>query len=366
MIVKICLFCSLIICVLILTCKSTTKRTTTKSESIKQDLIIYPNALYPISIKGKWGFMNNKFDIVITPQYHRADDFYEGMAVVTVPGVDNNNQTNLYGYVDTTGKIIISCQYDNAYPFSEGLAVVVKNAKYGFIDKTGKEVIPLIYEEASKFSEGLAVVKLNGKNGFIDSSGRIVISPQFERACWVSDFSEGLAAVYTSPGNVGGYIDKAGKMILPATYNYAGAFSEGLALVQPEGQIKYGYINKQGKIIIEPQFEMGVRFSEGTAAVKYHGKNGKSMFRLINKRGITIADNLGYAFIGIFSDGLAGVESFSHQWGFIDKSGNEVIKPQFAGAKLFRNGLSRMETGDLFSGLRTVYINKNGNIVWQE
>jgi hypothetical protein len=55
-----------------------------------------------------------------------------------------------------------------------------------------------------------------------------------------------------------------------------------------------------------------------------------------------------------------------HQWGFIDKSGNEVIKPQFAGVRLFRNGLSRMETGDLFRGLKTGYINKKGNIVWQE
>jgi hypothetical protein len=179
------------------------------------------------------------------------------MAVVTMLRFDNNNQTNLYGYVDTTGKIIIRCQYENAYPFSEGLAVVVKNAKYGFIDKTGKEAIPLKYEEASKFSEGLAVVKLSGKNGFIDSSVRIVVSPQFERACWVSDFSEGLAAAYLSPGDVGGYIDIAGKMILPATYNYAGAFSEGLALVQPLGQTKYGFIDKKGKIIVEPQFENG-------------------------------------------------------------------------------------------------------------
>jgi hypothetical protein len=76
MIVKNCFFCLLITCVLNLTCKSTTKRTTTKSERIKQDLINYPNALYPTLIKGKWGFMNNKFEIVITPQFHLADDFY--------------------------------------------------------------------------------------------------------------------------------------------------------------------------------------------------------------------------------------------------------------------------------------------------
>lgn len=155
-------------------------------------------------------------------------------------------------------------------------------------------------------------------------------------------------------------------MVIPAIYNYVGTFSEGLALVQPAGNTKYGYINRQGEMVIEPQYELSLHFSEGVATVKFLKANGIAVYRVIDKSGSVIADNLDYAFTGIFREGLAGVESFNHRWGFIDKTGKEVIEPEFTGVKLFRNGLSRMETGSLFKGLKVAYINKDGKIVWQE
>jgi len=155
-------------------------------------------------------------------------------------------------------------------------------------------------------------------------------------------------------------------MIIPAKYSYVGSFSEGLALVQPAGSSKYGYINQQGETVIEPQYDLSLPFSEGLATVKFIKPDGHAIFRIINKSGNIIADNLDYAFAGIFREGLAGVESFDHRWGFIDKKGKEVIEPKYAGVKLFRNGLSRMETGSLFTGLKVAYINKKGKIAWQE
>jgi hypothetical protein len=100
--------------------------------------------------------------------------------------------------------------------------------------------------------------------------------------------------------------------------------------------------------------------------VKLIKPDGKAIFRIIDTSGRTVADNLNYSFIGIFQDGLAGVEAFDHRWGFVDKTGKKVIEPNFAGVRLFRNGLSRMESGSLFGGLKVKYINREGMIVWQE
>ena len=353
---------------IVVACKTSKKKVGKNREEKSGDIVELAPALYPVSVKGKWGYIDHKFELVIEPQFDNAEAFNEGLAVVSMKTVSDGSTTSieLQGYIDSTGKIVIPCEYDRAFPFSEGIAVVESKGKYGFVNSKGSEALPLIFDEGSKFSEGLAVVKVNGKNGFINKEGKMVISPQFARACWVSDFSEGLAAVYTSEDGPGGYIDNTGKMMIAAKYSYVGSFSERLALVQPLGQSKYGYINTKGDMVIEPMYESGVAFSEGHACVKLLKNDGSEVYRVIDTTGRVVADNLRYAFVGIFREGLAGVESYDHRWGFIDKSGKEVIKPQFAGAKLFKNGLSRMETGSLFSGLKVVYIDKRGKVVWQE
>ena len=321
-------------------------------------------ALYPVVIKNKWGYINHQLSVQIPPQYESAADFSEGRAAVSKLSQDGSHE--LYGYINASGKAIGDFIYDRANPFSEGYAVVVKNELFGFIDSTGKEIIPCQYEEAARFSEGLACVKVNGKNGFIDKSGKMVITPSFSRACWVSDFSEGLAAVYTGDDSSGGFINKKGEWVIPPIYSYIAAFSEGLAIVQKDLSANYGFINPNGKIVIPASYNDGLSFHEGVATVKISNPTGAATFAIIDKTGKKIATDLPYLFTGIFVEGMAGVQNESHLWGFIDKSGREVIKPTFAGVSLFHNGLARMESGSLFKGLKTIYIDKKGRVVWKE
>lgn len=334
-----------------------------RSAANSTDLAKYAGALYPVKRDGKWGYLNNRLKLVIPARFIHADDFNEGRAGVSdYVNADGTAPKELYGYIDSTGKLIVDFKYNKVMSFSEGIAVVVKNGKYGYINTAGEELVSPGYEEAASFSEGLAAVKLNGKNGFIDKTGKIVIEPSFSRAPWVSEFSEGLAPVYF-PDNSAGYIDKKGKLIIPASFSYVGKFSEGLALVQPKGTTKFGYINKAGEMVIEPIYELSLPFSEGVATVKMSRPDGNTYFRIINKVGIVIADNLNYGFTGIFREGLAGVESSNYRWGFIDKTGKEVIAPRFASARLFKNGLSMIQAGSLFTNLSTGYIDKEGKIV---
>lgn len=75
--------------------------------------------------------------------------------------------TGKYGYKDQKGNIVIEPKYAYARKFKEERAEVSDlNDKHGYIDKTGKEIIPLKYDLTFDFSEGLATVKLNGKYGF--------------------------------------------------------------------------------------------------------------------------------------------------------------------------------------------------------
>ena len=108
----------------------------------------------------KYGYKNDKGEVVIIPKYDLAYTLDEGMAAV--------RQNGKYGFVDKTGKEIISPRYDNTWKFIGGFAAVKSGDKYGFIDQTGREVIPPIYEDAYNYHgaccyKGMAHVKMEGK-----------------------------------------------------------------------------------------------------------------------------------------------------------------------------------------------------------
>lgn len=329
----------------------------------------YSNALYPIRVNGKWGYMNSRKEIVIDCKFDMAEDFNDGFAIVERRVTDKGDHSTrtLIGFIDEKGVMLTDFKYDRAFPFSDEMALVMKDEKYGYIDKTGKEVISLQYEDGAMFSEGLAAVKVNGKNGFINKKGEMAIKPAFERACYVSEFSDGLAPVYTTVDDgPAGYINSTGEMVIPAKYAFVGPFSEGVAMVRPLESIEYGYIDKKGEWVIEPQFDMSLGFHEGVATVKERNADGSVSFGIIDKTGKKIAEHMNYNFVGIFREGLAAFETKDFTWGYIDRSGKEVIPARYASSKFFVNGLARMETGSLFTKLKIIYINKKGQIVWKE
>ena len=111
--------------------------------------------------------------------------FREGRAPVSIGG--------RFGYIDTVGKVVIEPQFATADPFHEGHAVVRDDAgRTGYVRLDGNMAIdPLWLEEAHPFSAGRARVRLNGQYGFLDTTGRFAIPPRYLRA---DDFHEGLAA----------------------------------------------------------------------------------------------------------------------------------------------------------------------------
>lgn len=108
----------------------------------------------------RYGYKNEKGDVIVTPKYDLAYLPEEGMAAVRLNGK--------YGYVNIEGKEVIGLKYDFTWKFIGGYAAVKLNDKFGFIDQNGKEVIPIIYDEGYNYHgtccyKGMAHVKQNGK-----------------------------------------------------------------------------------------------------------------------------------------------------------------------------------------------------------
>ncbi|MDR3566078.1 MAG: WG repeat-containing protein [Negativicutes bacterium] len=198
---------------------------------------------------GKMGFMDRAGKVVIRPTYHRViywrDREFEEQ--ITPVSIDAGGGKSKYGFIDRTGKTVVDFQFDWAEQFFEGLAMVSKDGKHGYVNTAGEVVISLQFDLADHFAEGLAAVAVNGRWGFIDKQGRMVIAPQYLPRMWGSPmlFSDGLAAVRTDTGT--GFINKAGEMVVPAVYRSVEDFSGGLARVRPFDPTTY--VNRWGEVV---------------------------------------------------------------------------------------------------------------------
>ena len=164
-----------------------------------------------------------------------------------------------YGYIDERGDVVIEPIYDYAEKFAAcGLAVVSiskdSERRYGYINERGEIVYPFELAYAYQFGEdGLASVMLeDGKFAFMNTDGELVLVADDYHSYEALKFSSnGLCAV-KKLGEGCGYIDKSGEIAIPLIYKEAYNFAEnGLARVVLKGSGNTAYINEKGEIVIE-------------------------------------------------------------------------------------------------------------------
>lgn len=238
--------------------------------------------------------------------------YSEDLAPVSVNGK--------YGFINANGKTVINFQYDFAEAFSEGLALVKKDGKYGFIDKDGKSVIEPHFDSARGFSDGLAGVYLQKTDKyplFINKKGEIIfyLPNQVTKSFIKKSTSENniFDSLLNPSINTGSLTNTFNATV---SFDRLG-FSEDLVSVRVNNQ--YGYMNKDGKIAIEPQFAYADAFSEGFAQVSIKGNCA-----FINQSGqVVIHTPYDYYSCSCFSNGLAKIQ-VAGQIGYIDKSGQFI------------------------------------------
>lgn len=102
-----------------------------------------------------------------TWKYNNVDRFSENKAQF--------EENGKWGFLDQNGQVVITAKYNYVQGFHNGYASVqIKTDgeyKWGCINHEGVEVIPCIYDNAITFENGIALVSLNGEIGLIDVYG---------------------------------------------------------------------------------------------------------------------------------------------------------------------------------------------------
>lgn len=288
---------------------SENNNTLTPSQTALQETAVTdPSTLLPfIDADGKYGYMDNQGVIKIDPIFDAANRFSEGFAVVAKVGKEGYKA----GYIDGTGEIVIPLEYDYAFPVSDGIATVVIDKPEGdttvYLDTDGKELLRVDYNTADPFREGLAAIKETATSPwrYMDVAGNFVIDTPFAD---VGDFHEGKARFSTADVNGMGFINQIGNVVLDDFY-YVSDFSEGLAAVRKDGI--WGYINENGEFVLSfetlKEYDQLFDFHEGMALVLVN-----NLFGVIDRNGQYIKQPQ-YKDVGGLYDGLIMIYNYNEQ-----------------------------------------------------
>jgi WG containing repeat len=231
-------------------------------------------------------------------------------------------------------------------------------------------------------SSKLFLFTRNDKFGYIDRTGKIVIPAKLDTPYENSNSLTPVGVGDSLPLGTASQNENRDELIsfaeddISANMTDAFAYRLGIPGVHPDksgsfNKHSYGYKNRRtGKVIIRPQFRNAAdRFSEGLAWVMderdglgYIDKQGKMVIPpQYRPSEFTYAGNTSY-FGSDFNDGLAQVcKGESGNCGYIDRTGKVVIPLKFDEADDFDGGLARVcSKGE---SPKCGYIDRTGKVV---
>lgn len=315
-----------------------------------------------------YGFIDKAGKMVIPCRYKEVEPFYNHLAIVY-------SDQEGWQAIDTTGNKVMSDSlliteepvweagevksWQDIEPphFHEGLMLCQKDGKFGYMDATGRLSIDCRYLSANGFTDGVALVALDTvANWFLNNQMDIDRNKNNKNKEDADELSSTLDSLYLNlPSGPPTYkwtlIDPTGATICPIDSSFSPdisrGFIEGLLAFQ-DRQNKWGFMNTKAKVVIPARFDNEpTRFSDGVCIVQVLGEQsgGKDGYMLLidlsgkqvakipfcTTAGCMYDSNLAY------HEGLLAVK-INQNWGYMDKQGRLVIRPDFEKALDFHNG----------------------------
>ena len=275
---------------------------------------------FPISDRGKHGFIDSSGKVVIEPKFHAAERFSDGLALV--------RSGKYYGYIDVNGNWAIQPQFIKAESFDRGFAKVYSEHNYEavYIGKDGKTLLDLPGAEVFSISGSYVVIRTPSNNcGVYDTKKRrFVVDTVYQGA---TEIGNNLVTLFERRETPDSLVEqykivnlKTGKTIAPfGRYSNVSAFSDGFATATEVKSLTGVVIDWTGRIIFRNN-DIRIHnfyFRDGIAAVQngYIDTNGKYLYQ---------HDNLLYR--TNFFKGLAFIHTTERGKSIIDRNFKPVLE----------------------------------------
>ncbi len=207
-------------------------------------------------------------------------------------------------------------------------AIIVAQVNPSFVSKAD---VP--FKNVKTSGEGTFGFEQSGKIGYLDKTGKIIIPANYDYDSISTNlktypaFNNGYAKVIKDKKQ--GLIDKSGKIIIPIIHDNITPYTKlgNMVLVtKTEGAKKfYGVLSLQNKEIIAPIYE-DIRFDTNLVIVKQNGKWG--LFNSTGKQ-LLLCE---YSVLNSYSKNKVLMAEKGNQYGYIDQTGKwlfEKVKSVF-------------------------------------
>ena len=346
---------------------------------------------------GKWGIISSANSITITAKYKRiyragsnlivaskegllsGEEFYgifnsrgklivpfsyAGLSVIgtTVIARKYDHNKHVYGLIDLNNTQLLPFAYPNIYSLTEKLLVVTRdNGKLSLVNTNGKEVLRFQIDSIAHADEDYFFVFYDGKAGLVDKTGRNALKPEFRKieiannsvsalpvnawhllspdnttrlVMYFDTIEESSQNVFITGINNMYRLTSPGEFITKKAYNTILHLSGSFYHVTLNGRT--GIITKTGEELIELVYD-SLYMDAGFIYVR-RSKGRDSGWSVFDTLGIR--KNLYfYKAVKPISEGLFAVKR-NNRWGFMNRSGNEVIHCVFDSVTPFDNGKS--------------------------
>ncbi|WP_198315703.1 WG repeat-containing protein [Chitinophaga tropicalis] len=234
-------------------------------------------------------------------------------------------------------------KYSFIRPFSEGLAVAEADAFFTLLDTAGHETIPFDHRMSSmgndsrydvkayqnNVSEGYSNYSENGLLGIMDKNGKTITPARFD---YLYQFCNGRA--YASRKDSSGYVNTRGEFVIgPAPKDkYYGNFSGGLVRMK-NNDGTYCYIDTTGKVVLPGKLLGAGDFNHGYAVVTIEGRPaGKK--QIIDTKGKVIYEGefenawfMEDVVVITYESRFAGFDVTSNNYSYLDYNFHTVWQP---------------------------------------
>ncbi len=208
---------------------------------------------------------------IIPPRFDRAMPFSEGLAAVSISG--------RFGYVDERGNVVIEPRFDLGGDFIHGLAEVVIDKKAGVINNKGEIIVQPMFNRAipltnevivategawvSGYYEGfeklpsLAESILSRAAGLYHVNGYWIRKPELRNVRALD--KEGGSLIWVSErsnnDDLYGLMSASGEWIVPPQYIHVQQISDDYAIVRKrvDGVLLSGAIDRTGQLVVPLQ-----------------------------------------------------------------------------------------------------------------
>lgn len=281
-----------------------------------------------------------------------------------------------YGYADEKGNVLIKEQYDEAGAFSENKAFVKKDGVWSVIDTTGKTLYTLsdyvdnVYCEwdSTLFQNGLAVMAEKVPVDYRHYDLKLfVLTSDFKTSVVDIDAEFNVEArVINTPefaGVLTYYLTSKSDASSDTGYTYTDIYT----LYDTSGNVVWTVSDANQSV--SDKYNAGSKHSYGENSTFHlnpfsvregyiNVPNADGQWGLLNIKNKEFLIECSYEYVGGVSEGLIPISNYG-KWGYIDLDGTVQIQPTYSYATDFGNGRAFVITADNSPAI----IDVNGEIV---